>query len=142
MQLLPNLLLLAHQLKTGSALRVLDNGLQLPVYGAEEKVVDYAVLASDQKAALPSQVQQILDCFESLLLFFQFSICSSATSDAWLSLVVFFQLFRHSGKPWISFQMDPRPGQWEKIFRLSVRKRVSNPSHGIRPSRKKVNGKG
>ena len=67
MQLLPNLLLLAHQLKTGSALRVLDNGLQLPVYGAEEKVVDYAVLASDQKAALPSQVQTILGCFESLL---------------------------------------------------------------------------
>ena len=58
MQLFTNLFLFAHQLRLASGLRVLDNGLGLAVYGSEEKVVDYAVLASDQKAALPSQVQK------------------------------------------------------------------------------------
>ena len=58
MQLLTNLFLLAHQLGLTSGLRVIDNGLGLPVYGSEENVVaDYALLAIDKKAALPSQVQ-------------------------------------------------------------------------------------
>ena len=56
MQLLTNLFLLAHQLNLTSGLRVIENGLGLPVYGDEENIVDYALLASDQKAALPSQV--------------------------------------------------------------------------------------
>ena len=59
MQLLANLFLLAHQLSLTSGLRVLDNGLGLPVYASEEEVVDYALLADDHKAALPSQVQSI-----------------------------------------------------------------------------------
>ena len=59
MQLLTNLFLLAHQLNLISGLRVIDNGLGLPVYGAEENIVDYALLATDQKAALPSQVWAI-----------------------------------------------------------------------------------
>ena len=42
-----------------SGLRVLDNGLGPAVFGAEEEVVDYALLAKDQKAALPSQVQDL-----------------------------------------------------------------------------------
>ena len=57
MQLSKNLILLAHQLGLTSGLRVIDNGLGLPVYGSEENVVDYALLAIDKKAALPSQVQ-------------------------------------------------------------------------------------
>ena len=56
MQLLTNIFLLAHQLQTTSGLRVLDNGLGPAVFGAEEIVIDYALLASDQKASLPSQV--------------------------------------------------------------------------------------
>ena len=56
MQLLTNLFFLAHQLKITSGLRVLDNGLGPAVFGEEEGVVDYALLAFDQKAALPSQV--------------------------------------------------------------------------------------
>ena len=59
MQLLANLFLLAHQLSLTSGLRVIDNGLGLPVYASEEEVVDYALLADDHKAALPSQVQSI-----------------------------------------------------------------------------------
>ena len=59
MQLLANLFLLAHQLSLTSGLRVIDNGLGLPVYASEEEVVDYALLADDHKAALPSQVQAI-----------------------------------------------------------------------------------
>ena len=56
MQLLTNLILLAHQLQVTSGLRVLDNGLGPAVFGAEDIVIDYALLASDQKASLPSQV--------------------------------------------------------------------------------------
>ena len=56
MQVLRILFLLAHQLSTTFGLRVIDNGLGLPVFGAEEKMVNYAFLASDQKAALPTQV--------------------------------------------------------------------------------------
>ena len=57
MQLMRNIclpFLLAH--KTTFGLRVISNGLGLPVYGDAEKTVNYALLASDQKAALPSQV--------------------------------------------------------------------------------------
>ena len=57
MQLLTNLFLLAHQLGLTSGLRVIDNGLGLPVYGPEENIVDYALLTADTKATLPSQVQ-------------------------------------------------------------------------------------
>ena len=59
MQLMRNIclpFLLAHQVKTTFGLRVISNGLGLPVYGDAEKTVNYALLASDQKAALPSQV--------------------------------------------------------------------------------------
>ena len=59
MQLLTNLFLLAHLLSLSAGLRVIANGLGLPVYGAEENVVDYALLSVDTKAALPSQVQAI-----------------------------------------------------------------------------------
>ena len=61
MQLLANLFLLAiaHQVSLISGLRVIDNGLGLPVYDSEESIVDYALLASDQKAALPSQVNEM-----------------------------------------------------------------------------------
>ena len=62
MQLLKNLFVLAQQLSLTSGLRVIDNGLGLPVYGPEENVVDYALLAVDKKAALPSQVRAIC-CF-------------------------------------------------------------------------------
>ena len=57
MNLLTNIFLLTHQLGTASSLRVIDNGLGYHVLG---NVVDFAVLADDRKASLPSQVQQIL----------------------------------------------------------------------------------
>ena len=59
MQLLANLFLLAHQLRATSSLRVIDNGLGVRVLGAEETMVDYALLVDDQKADLPSQVQDL-----------------------------------------------------------------------------------
>ena len=59
MQLLTNLFLLAHHLSLASGLRLIGNGLGLPAYGVEENVVDFSLLAADQKAALPSQVQPI-----------------------------------------------------------------------------------
>ena len=62
MQLLMKLLLLAHQDGGTFGLRMIDNGVGLPVYGAEERIVDYALLAADQKADLPHQVQTF--CFQ------------------------------------------------------------------------------
>ena len=56
MQLFTTLSILAHQISLISGLRVIDNGLGPAVYGSEENIVDYALLADDQKAALPSQV--------------------------------------------------------------------------------------
>ena len=52
-----NLFLLAHQLETTFGLSVIDNGLGFPEYGAEENIFNFALLAEDQKATLPSQVQ-------------------------------------------------------------------------------------
>ena len=57
MQLFRDIFLLAHQLRTMSGIRVIDNGMGPPVFGAEEIIADFALLASDQKATLPSQVQ-------------------------------------------------------------------------------------
>ena len=66
-QLLNNLFLLAHQLNLTSGLRVIDNGLGLPLYGVEERVVDYAALAVDQNATLPGDVlQQYFDTMITL----------------------------------------------------------------------------
>ena len=59
MRLLANVFFLTQQLSLTSGLRVIDNGLGLAVYGSEERVVDFALLAADTKATLPSQVQAI-----------------------------------------------------------------------------------
>ena len=58
MQLLVNFFFLAHQLRTTFGLRVLDNGIGPFLWGPEEVIVDYALLAADQKATLPSQVRK------------------------------------------------------------------------------------
>ena len=58
MQLLVNFFFLAHQLRTTFGLRVLDNGVGFLLWGPEENIVDYALLAADQKATLPSQVRK------------------------------------------------------------------------------------
>ena len=47
---------LSSQLRSSSGLKTIDNGVGPIIWGAEEKVVDYAVLADDETAALPSQV--------------------------------------------------------------------------------------
>ena len=57
MRLLFNLFFLAHQLSLTSGVRVIDNGLGLAVYGSEDTMVDFALLAADTKASLPKQVQ-------------------------------------------------------------------------------------
>ena len=64
MQFLANLFTVAHQLGTTSCLSVLDSGLGFPVYGAADKIVDYA-------ATLPSQV------IWSFELVFSFELTSS-----------------------------------------------------------------
>ena len=50
----------------------------------------------------------------------QFTICSSATTDALLSSPVFFQLLRQSGNPWITLYMHPQSGKEDHIFKLTV----------------------
>ena len=59
MQLLMKLFV-AHQLIPTSALVVIDNGVGPAAYGTEESIVDYALLAADQNAALPSQVSFLI----------------------------------------------------------------------------------
>ena len=117
MQLLTNLFVLAQQLSPTAGLRVIGNGLGLPVYGAEENVVDYALLSVDTKAALPSQVQAICWFWYFSV---QFTICSSATADAFLTNILFFQLLRQSGNPWITLHLHPQSGKEDPIFKLTV----------------------
>ena len=121
MQLLTNLCLLSYQLILTSGLRVIDNGLGEAVY-YEENIFDDALLAADTEAALPSQVSFVTF---AVLPAFQFTICSSATSDALLTVVHFFQLLRQSGDPWITLIMQPlQPGDEENMFYLAVREGV------------------
>ena len=56
MQLLSNLFILSCRLSPNSGLRMVQNGLGPGVFGVEGKIVDYAILAADQKGSLPSQV--------------------------------------------------------------------------------------
>ena len=53
---------------------------------------------------------------------FQFTICSSASSEALLTDLPFFQLLRQSGNPWISLysNADPGPGKEDNIFKFTV----------------------
>ena len=60
---------------------------------------------------------------------FQFTICSSVFSDALLSPLMFFQLLRPSGTPWIHVELDPRPHEESTrngghMFKFSVRLRL------------------
>ena len=124
MRMFPHLFLLAHQLKTTLGLKLIDNGLGLPVFGAEEAIVDFALLAGDKKATLPSQVQDLLIDWNHECWIFastQFTICSSTSSNALLTALPFFQLLRQSGKPWVTLYMDPRPGREQHLFRYSVK---------------------
>ena len=123
MQFLLNLFFLAHHPRNIFGLRVIDNGVGFPVHGAETNVVDYALLAADQKATLPSQVQT----FYNTLSFppTQFTICSSATTDAFLTNLIFFQILRHSEDPWITFYLFPQPGNEDPIFKITVKVRCN-----------------
>ena len=56
MQLLIYIIPLLQQNCITTALRVIENGLGLPIFMEEEIMFDFAILADDQKAALPSQV--------------------------------------------------------------------------------------
>ena len=69
-----------------------------------------ALLAADQKATLPSQVHTF-ENIQNLCFPTQFTICSSATTDAFSTNLNFFTMLRFSGNPWISFfSMPPQPG--------------------------------
>ena len=100
---------------------MINNGIGLPVYGNEQRIVDYTLLAADQKAVLPSQVQAKQATFDDSPAF-QFTICTSTTSDALLTILSFFQLLRQSGNPWISLSMSTTiPSKEENVFLLTVR---------------------
>ena len=63
---------------------------------------------------------------------FQFTICSSATTDALLTNVNFFQLLFHSGNPWITFWLEPQPGSEQHIFKLTVKKAQNKKSSTLK----------
>ena len=58
--------------------------------------------------------------FDDFLPALQFTICSSATSDAMISVVHFFQLLHQSGDPWITLLMQPHSVDIPPVFRLTV----------------------
>ena len=60
MQFLMNSFILAYQVRTISGLRVIDNGVGPLVFGAEETIVDFALLAADQKATLPPRCKHFI----------------------------------------------------------------------------------
>ena len=101
-------------------LKVIDNGIGPIVFGAEEKMVDYAVLTEDPIADLPDEV-----IFKKLNIFSfsppQFTICSSTTWDALTTNVAFFQLQRDSGSPWMSLVMASAGTHEAPIYRITVK---------------------
>ena len=68
------------------------------------------------------RVKSLLLIFTNKPIWFlsQFTICSSATSDALLTMLSFFQLLRQSGNPWISFSMRATSGKEGNTFKLTV----------------------
>ena len=119
---LVKLFFLALQLRTSFGLRVIDNGLGPPQFGAKDSILNFALLAEDQKATLPSKVQTFDNIKQHLSFLSQFTICSSATTNAFLTNLNFFQILRHSGNPWITFfSMPPQPGSDNPIFKLTVK---------------------
>ena len=60
MQWLAYVILLLRQNYITTALRVIENGLGLPIFMEEDIMFDYAILADDQKGALPTQVIKML----------------------------------------------------------------------------------
>ena len=71
---------------TTTALAAVSSGLGEPVYGPEQLITDYAVLAGDNLKALPPD----------------FTICSSVSSAAFTTALSFFQLLLSNGDPWIN----------------------------------------
>ena len=124
-------LFVAHQLIPTSALVVIDNGVGPAAYGTEESIVDYALLAADQNAALPSQVSFLIMKNNHLIsepsnsvTEFQFTICSSAfPPSARLTSTHFFQLLRNATHPWITLFMTVEI-DGNSTFKLSVRNQI------------------
>ena len=54
----------------------------------------------------------------------QFTICSSATSDAFLTNLHFFHILRQSGNTWITLDLHPNmdPATGEGVFKLTVKR--------------------
>ena len=114
--------LLSNQLSSSSGLKTIVNGVGPVVWGspgAEEKVVDYAVLADDETAALPSQVT-IFFCLVSVSVI-QFTICSSTTWEALTTNLCFFQLQRESGKPWMTLVLALAGSRDPPSYRITVK---------------------
>ena len=68
-------------------LKSVDNGMGLIVFGAEEKVVDYAVLAQDQVAALPRQVDRFFIHHKDIIAYQE--VCQSVCLPMLCKFVVF-----------------------------------------------------
>ena len=80
------LLLMVRLIKTDHMI-IFDNfGDGVYVFGSEEKMADYAILAEDKKMDLPTS----------------FTICSSLHLNFVTSAIFFYQLYQDNGKPWFS----------------------------------------
>ena len=81
---MPQLFLLLLLPLPSSGLRAFDSGLGEPIYDDEKFTTDFATLAVDDVAALPTE----------------FTICSSFSTDSFQTPNSLFLLRRESGEPW------------------------------------------
>ena len=84
----PLLLLLGHFLPPVFGMRAIDTGLGPLIASSEDAITDFAALADNGLAKLPSE----------------FTICSSFSTDAFTTRLFPFQLLHESGDPLITFQ--------------------------------------
>ena len=87
-----------------SALRYYTSGVGDPIYDDEVYTTDFATLAVDKIAQLPSQ----------------FTICSSISTDAFRTPNSLFLLRRETGEPWFNVYTWPYKPRESLTFRLEV----------------------
>ena len=85
-------------------MKALDTGLGPLIASSEDGITDFAVLANDNLAEMPSQ----------------FTICSSFSTDAFTTRLFPFQLLHESGDPLINF-MIYAAGKTSKSHRMLIK---------------------
>ena len=95
---------LCHLCIASLALPALDTGLSFPSIGTEDKVKDFAVLDDNNLGPTPKE----------------FTICSSVSTEVWITEMYPFQLLHDNGQPWISFRFWP-PSKKSRNHQVNIK---------------------